>query len=346
MITIASEDHRLHAPKGEFSFGEFVPPYENPRRVDSILARIAETRLGPVRPPERFGADLIRRVHNAPLLGFLETAWTQWQAQFGPDAPPALPLSWPVGGMRAIEPEGITGKFAFFALDASTAITPTSWAAVRSAVDVALSAQKLVAGGERAAFALCRPPGHHATPDNYGGYCFVNNAAVAAEAFRQAGAARVAVLDVDYHHGNGTQAIFYRRPDVMFASLHASPETTYPYFSGYADEIGEGPGEGFNANYPLRHGTAWNAYGAALDHALARIEGYGPDALVISLGVDTFEKDPISHLKLRSEDYIRIGEAIARLKRPTLFVMEGGYAIEELGLNTVNLLQGFEAKVG
>jgi acetoin utilization deacetylase AcuC-like enzyme len=346
MITIASEDHRLHAPKGELSFGEFVPPYENPRRVDSILARIAETRLGPVLPPERFGPEPIRRVHNAPLLSFLETAWSQWAARFGAEAPEALPLSWPVEGMRRIEPEGITGKFAFFALDGSTAITPTSWAAARSAVDVALTAQKRVAGGERTAFALCRPPGHHATPDNYGGYCFINNAAVAAEAFRRGGAARVAVLDVDYHHGNGTQAIFYRRPDVFFASLHAAPEQDYPYFSGYADEAGEGPGDGFNANYPLRQGTRWDAYGAALDHAIRRIEGYGPDALVISLGVDTFEKDPISKLKLRSEDYIRIGEAIARLKRPTLFVMEGGYAIEELGLNTVNLLQGFEARAG
>jgi acetoin utilization deacetylase AcuC-like enzyme len=280
------------------------------------------------------------------LLNFLETAWSQWTARFGAAAPEALPLSWPVEGMRRIEPEGITGKFAFFALDASTAITPTSWAAVRSAVDVALTAQKRVAGGEGSAFALCRPPGHHATPDNYGGYCFINNAAVAAEAFRQGGAARVAVLDVDYHHGNGTQAIFYRRPDVLFASLHAAPEEDYPYFSGYADEAGEGPGEGFNANYPLRQGTKWDGYGAALDHAIRRIEGYGPDALVISLGVDTFEKDPIAKLKLRSEDYIRIGEAIARLKRPTLFVMEGGYAIEELGLNTVNLLQGFEGKTG
>ena len=217
---------------------------------------------------------------------------------------------------------------------------------MRSAVDVALTAQKQVAGGERTAFALCRPPGHHATPNNFGGYCFINNAAVAAEAFRQGGAARVAVLDVDYHHGNGTQAIFYRRPDVLFASLHAAPEQDYPYFTGYADEAGEGPGEGFNANYPLRQGTRWDVYGAALDHAIRRIEAYGPDALVISLGVDTFEKDPISKLKLRSEDYIRIGEAIARLKRRTLFVMEGGYAIEELGLNTVNLLQGFETKAG
>jgi acetoin utilization deacetylase AcuC-like enzyme len=346
MITIASEDHRLHAPKGELSFGEFVPPYENPRRVDSILARIAETRLGPVLAPERFGPEPIRRVHSAPLLNFLETAWSQWTARFGAEAPEALPLSWPVEGMRRIEPEGITGKFAFFALDASSAITPTSWAAIRSAVDVALTAQKRVAAGERAAFALCRPPGHHATPDNYGGYCFINNAAVAAEAFRRGGAARVAVLDVDYHHGNGTQAIFYRRPDVFFASLHAAPEQDYPYFSGYADEAGEGAGEGFNANYPLRQGTRWDGYGAALDHAIRRVEGYGPDALVVSLGVDTFEKDPISKLKLRSEDYIRIGEAIARLKRPTLFVMEGGYAIEELGLNTVNLLQGFEAKAG
>ncbi|MFZ5791449.1 MAG: histone deacetylase family protein [Pseudomonadota bacterium] len=342
MKTVASEDHRLHAPKGELSFGRFVPPFENPRRVDSILARIAETKLGPVLEPERFGLELARRVHRAGLLDFLESAWARWTRRFGADAPEAIPLSWPVEGMRRIEPESVTGRFAFYALDASAAITATTWTAVRAAVDVALTAQKLVAGGERAAFALCRPPGHHATPDHYGGYCFLNNAAIAAEAFRQGGADRVAILDVDYHHGNGTQAVFYRRADVLFASLHADPQQEYPYFSGYADEAGEGPGEGFNANYPLRWGTGWEAYGAALDHALARIAAYGPDALVVSLGVDTFEKDPIAQFKLRSEDYIRIGARIAALRHPTLFVMEGGYAVEALGLNVVNLLQGFE----
>lgn len=342
MKTIASEDHKLHAPKGELAFGRFVPPFENPRRVDSVLARIAETKLGPVLKPERFGLDLVRRVHGAGLLDFLEQAWVRWTARFGADAPEAIPLSWPVEGMRRIEPESITGRFAFYALDSSVAITATSWTAVRSAVDVALTAQKLVAGGERTAFALCRPPGHHATPTAYGGYCFLNNAAIAAEAFREGGAARVAILDVDYHHGNGTQAVFYGRADVLFASLHADPQQDYPYFSGYADEAGEGPGEGFNANYPLRWGTKWDVYGAALDHAIQRIAAYGPDALVVSLGVDTFEKDPIAQFKLKSEDYIRIGAAIARLGRPTLFVMEGGYAIEVLGLNVVNLLQGFE----
>jgi acetoin utilization deacetylase AcuC-like enzyme len=208
---------------------------------------------------------------------------------------------------------------------------------------VAITAQRLVAQGAPSAFALCRPPGHHAGSDFYGGYCFFNNAAIAAQAFIDNGARRVAVLDVDFHHGNGTQEIFYRRNDVLFCSLHGHPEDEYPYFSGYEDETGEGAGDGFNANFPLRPGTAWAQYRPALAAALKRIDAYGADALVISLGVDTYENDPISSFKLKCEDYLRLGEMIAGAGRPTLFVMEGGYAVEEIGINTVNVLTGFES---
>jgi acetoin utilization deacetylase AcuC-like enzyme len=205
-----------------------------------------------------------------------------------------------------------------------------------------LTAQAKVANGARAVFALCRPPGHHAGSDFYGGYCFLNNAAIAAQAFRDGGAGNVAVLDVDYHHGNGTQEIFYDRGDVFFASLHGHPAQEYPYFLGYDDETGDGAGEGCNANYPLRWGTEWPAYETALDDALARIRRYRPEAIVISLGVDTFKDDPISKFKLDSPDYFKIGRKIAALGLPTLFIMEGGYAVEEIGINAVNVLVGFE----
>jgi acetoin utilization deacetylase AcuC-like enzyme len=170
----------------------------------------------------------------------------------------------------------------------------------------------------------------------------LNNAAIAAQALRDAGAERVAILDVDYHHGNGTQSIFYDRADVLFVSLHAHPAQEYPFFLGYEDETGEGAGEGFNLNYPMRWQTAWDAYRDAFDSALGKIKGFGPDLVVVSLGVDTFESDPISSFRLKSADYLEMGRRIATLRRSTLFVFEGGYAVDELGVNVVNVLTGFE----
>jgi acetoin utilization deacetylase AcuC-like enzyme len=199
-----------------------------------------------------------------------------------------------------------------------------------------------VLAGARAAFSLCRPPGHHAATDYMGGYCYVNNAAVAAQWFRDAGATRAAILDVDYHHGNGTQAIFDARADVLVANIHGDPRLEYPFFLGYADERGSGSGEGFNLNYPLPHGTAFPEWFAALEDACTKIANYDPDVVVVSLGVDTFKDDPISQFKLESPDYLRIGKRIARLGKPTHFVMEGGYAVDPIGLNAVNVLEGFE----
>jgi acetoin utilization deacetylase AcuC-like enzyme len=203
-----------------------------------------------------------------------------------------------------------------------------------------------VLAGERAAFALTRPPGHHAGMDFFGGYCFLNNAALAAQSLRDAGVRRVAVLDVDYHHGNGTQAIFYDRADVFFASIHGDPHTEYPYFLGYADERGEGAGEGCNLNLPLARGSGFAVWREALARALKAIAGFGADALVVSLGVDTFEGDPISGFGLRSADYLAVGEDIAAAGLPTVFVFEGGYAVAEVGINTVNVLEGFGHRAG
>jgi len=239
-------------------------------------------------------------------------------------------------------PDNIDGKIGYYAMTAETSISEGTWEAARAAADVALTAQAEVAGGARAAFALCRPPGHHAASDVFGGYCFLNNAAIAAQAYVDQGAARVAVLDVDFHHGNGTQAIFYDRPDVMFLSLHGDPREAFPFYLGYADEVGAATGEDYNANYPLMPGADYGQWGAALDDACKRIADYGPDALVVSLGVDTYKDDPISFFKLESDDYRVYGERLARLNLPTLFVMEGGYAIEQVGVNAVNVLEGFE----
>jgi acetoin utilization deacetylase AcuC-like enzyme len=199
-----------------------------------------------------------------------------------------------------------------------------------------------VNGGDRAAFALCRPPGHHAGHNFMAGYCYINNAAVAAQWFLDHGAKRVSILDVDYHHGNGTQEIFYSRADVQVVNLHADPMQEYPYFLGHADESGAGAGEGFNINYPMRWGTDWETWNQSLEDGCSKLREYAPDVVLVSLGVDTYEKDPISKFKLRTEDFPKIGARIAKLGLPTLFVMEGGYAVADIGVNAVGVLTGFE----
>ena len=343
MLTVHTEDHRLHHGKAELIDGILQPCFEMPSRIDMILARVKAVALGPIAPPTEFGMSPLTRVHGARYLQFLEHAWSQWSALGR--AHDALPLVWPVRDLRTDrEPEHIDGKMGYFSMDAGVPITAGTWAAVRASANVALTGAQRLQAGDRAVFALCRPPGHHAAADYMGGYCYLNNAAIAVRWLMDGGAARVAVLDVDYHHGNGSQSIFYRDPAVLVASIHGDPRAEYPYFSGYADERGEGPGLGLNHNYPLPRATAWSTgYAQALQDACLRIQEFSPDAVVVSLGVDTFEHDPISAFKLVNADYLRIGEAIGRLARPTLFVMEGGYAVDDIGVNAVNVLQGFES---
>ena len=340
MKTVYTDDHRLQHGQAELNDGKLQPCFEKPERADMIIGRVRDAGLGEVVAPRDFGRAPLTRVHADNYLHFLETAWDAWVDEHG--AYDALPLIWPTRGLRHIEPDNIDGKLSYFSFDAGTPITAGTWRAVTASANVALTGQQLIADGERAVFSLCRPPGHHAATDTYGGYCFLNNAAIAAQAFRDAGAARVAVLDIDYHHGNGTQSIFYPRGDVFFASLHAHPRQEFPYFLGYEDERGEGAGEGANINYPLPWGTGFADWYAALDDACKRINAAGIDALVISLGVDTYKEDPISKFQLESADYPKIGARIARLGLPTLFVMEGGYAVAAIGVNAVNVLTGFE----
>lgn len=340
MKTVYSDDHRLQNGKAELTDGRLVPCFEKPERADLVIARVRGVGLGPVIAPADFGRAPLARVHAENYLTFLATAWEAWVAEHGEYD--ALPLNWPVRGMRAVEPEHIDGKLSFFSFDAGTPITAGTWSAVTTSANVALTGLRELAGGARSAFALCRPPGHHAAHDYYGGYCFLNNAAIAAQSGIDQGVGRVAVLDIDYHHGNGTQSIFYRRDDVLFLSLHADPSWEFPYFLGRTDERGEGPGEGFNVNIPLPWGTGFGEWSAALDAACRHIQNYGAELLVVSLGVDTFKDDPISRFRLSSGDYPRIGARLARLALPTLFVMEGGYAVDAIGINAVNVLAGFE----
>lgn len=341
MKTIYSEDQLRHHGRGELNEGRLDLAFEKPARAEMILEAVHAAGLGPVLAPDPYARGPVERVHAPDYLDFLATAWDDWVAEHG-DGVDALPLIWPVRTLRQKCPRQIDGRVSWYAMDAGTPITAGTWPAITASVSTALTGARLVHEGERAVFSLCRPPGHHAARDLLGGYCYLNNAAVAAQSLIDRGARRVAVLDIDYHHGNGTQAIFQARSDVFFLSIHADPADEFPHFLGYADETGTGAGEGANRNYPLPLGTGRSAWMEALEDACRRIEAYGVDALVVSLGVDTFHGDPISRFTLGSGDFPAIGARIARLGLPTLFVMEGGYAVAEIGVNTVGVLGGFD----
>ncbi len=340
MITVFTADHLLRSPRTELYGGELVRPHESPERAQIVLDRIRSQRIGAVIAPLSFGSAPLLRVHDQEYIDFLRQAWRQWVA--AGNRGEAIPDCWPARRMRQQRPNSITGQLGYYAMAAETSISEGTWEAASAAADVALTAASQIERGARTAFALCRPPGHHAARDLYGGYCFLNNAAIAAQRFRDAGAARVAILDVDFHHGNGTQDIFYDRPDVLYVSLHGDPADAFPYFSGYADETGTGAGAGFTLNLPLPPGTQFDLWQGALRAALERIGDFRADALVVSLGVDTFAADPISFFCLNTGDFFTYGRMIGARALPTLFVLEGGYAVGEIGINVVNVLSGFE----
>ncbi len=343
MIIVYSDEQALQDGQAELTDGRLVPCFEQPRRALMIRDRILEVDLGRIVAPDDLGRGCIERVHTPAFVEFLVGAWERWTTMGRTFD--ALPSAWPVRHFGQKPPERIDGLLGWYSFDAATPVTAGTWRAAYAGAQVALTAARLIAEGkERAAFALCRPPGHHAAADLYGGYCFLNNAAIAAQHLIDCGAGRIALLDVDYHHGNGTQAIFYDRSDVLFVSLHAHPSAEFPYFLGWPDETGAGAGEGFNRNYAFPVGTGFPAWREALGDALRHIARYGPDVLVVSLGVDTYRGDPISQFRLESSDFTTYGGLIAGLGLPTLFVMEGGYAINEIGINTVNVLTGFEGR--
>ncbi len=320
-----------------------MQPPEVPERVDRILAAIADAGLGAPHPPETTGLnspapDAMRRVHTSEYCEFLEHAHERWRVDTGLGAD-----SEAAGYARALrdqplfEPENIIAQLGWYSHDTDPVLAGTYAAAV-GAVDVTLTAWAAVADGrERAAYACTRPPGHHAAADSFAGYCYLNNAAIAAQTWTDRGA-RVAIIDVDYHHGNGTQQIFYDRDDVLFVSLHADPAFEYPFFLGFAGERGWGAGEDCNRNFPLPEATDWSIFEPALAAAVAAVRKFGPDGVIVSLGVDTALEDP-DRFRLVADDYPRLGAALAALDRPTLVVQEGGYNLDVLGRNVVAVLR-------
>ena len=279
-------------------------------------------------------------VHAADYLEFLSGAHARWLG--AGRTGDAIGYAWPVVGRRAVRLDRIDALLGRYSYDAATPISAGTWTAAYWGAQTALTALvPLLDGTQHVAFALCRPPGHHAGRDYLGGYCYLNNAAIAARRAVNSGFPRVAILDVDYHHGNGTQDVFYEDADVFYASLHGDPVTEYPFYWGHADERGAGAGEGTNLNVPLPRGTAIGPYLDALDRALDAIARFDPKLVIVSFGADTYAGDPICKLSLETADYPRVAERIERLQRPTLIVMEGGYAVDALGDNVAAFLSGF-----
>ena len=343
MITFFSEQHALHAPEYEFFRGERVPCFESPRRASFVQQALLE-RGHELRSPNVDSTSILARVHAPRYLVFLQSAWYQWLAADSENATrQPFPSVWPVRTLRSdLEPANFTAKLGLYSMDNGSPLVAGTWAAAKAGADAAVSAAALLRSGEKGVFCATRPPGHHAGADFMGGYCFINNAAVAAQALLNSGCARVAVLDVDYHHGNGTQSIFYDRADVLFVSIHGDPSTEYPFYLGHADEVGEGAGHGFNLNVPLSARSSLAAWFTALETACARVQRHNADALVVSLGLDTFAGDPISTFALQSSDFVTLGVRLKKLGLPTIFILEGGYAAAELGVNAANVLAGFE----
>lgn len=339
MKAVYSDAHRSHDPQFFLVRGVIKRTTEQPERADRLLRGLAKGRHTLV-APTAFGQGPRAQIHSPEYLDFLATAWEQWLA-LGDAGPEMIANIHPVRH-AATYPSHIVGKLGWHTADTACPIGPGTWAGACAASDVAATAAQLVLDGEDAIYALCRPPGHHAYRDMAGGFCFLNNSAIAAAHLRQAHA-RVAVLDVDVHHGNGTQGIFYARPDIYTVSIHADPVAYYPFVWGYAHERGEGPGLGTNLNIPLAIGTGDDGYLAAFEGAARAIASFAPGALVVALGLDASEHDPLAALKVTTPGFRRVGAAVARLGLPTVLVQEGGYLSDVLGDNLAAFLEGFES---
>ena len=339
MQVVASDIHRRH-DNVELNGGRLVSSSEGPIRAD-IIAEAVRAAGHEVTSPATLDQSLLTRVHTDEYVEFLSTAYERWH-QRPNAAAAAMPFAWPTRGIDPPRPADLVGQLGYHSFAADCSIVAGTWPAVHEAAAIAATAAGHVAGGSRAAYGLCRPPGHHATADQFGGYCYLNNAAIAAQHLCDRGHDRVAILDVDYHHGNGTQSIFFDRSDVFTVSIHADPVFEFPWFAGHADERGVADGDGWNLNLPLVAGTTFDIWSVALEIALQRITDASVTALVVSLGVDTYVHDPLGTFELTTPDYTSMAGRIGQLELPTVVVQEGGYAVADIGRNVVAFLAGLE----
>jgi len=348
---IRSDAHLAHDGLVEVERGRVIPGYEVPARAVEIERALVEAGGYRFEEPTEHGDEPILAVHDPALLEVLAAAWDEAVAAGLTDGTePLIPGTFLTAGFAAGHATGLPGpghRLFAYTFDTATPIVAGTYHAARVAVDVALTAMERALGGAHLAYGLCRPPGHHAGRALYGGYCFFNNAAIVAQALSVGGASRIAILDIDYHHGNGTQQLFWDRHDVLYVSLHGDPARAYPYYSGFATETGFGAGEGMNVNLPLPERTDIDAYLAALEVGLGAIRDHDPDVpLVLSLGFDTFENDPIADFAITTDDYRRIGAAIGALDMPVIALQEGGYALDAIGANAVSFLSGLHGRDG
>jgi acetoin utilization deacetylase AcuC-like enzyme len=345
-----SDDVLRHEPGAEIWVGVRTPGTEVPDRARVLLEAVTSAGAT-VLPARAYDDAVLRAVHDPALVDHLATIAEQWaqgpyEELVGQDrvVPYVFPTAGMLDGLPAHEPAATHARAGLYCYDTMTLVGPGTWQAARAAVDVAMTAADLVADGAASSYALVRPPGHHATRRAFGGSCYLNNAAVAAQRLRDRGAGRVAIVDIDAHHGNGTQSIFYDRADVFYASLHVDPGAGwFPHFVGFADELGRGAGAGSTYNLPLAPGTGDGGWLAALESLVTRLGAFSPDALVVSLGVDAAGVDPESPLEVTTEGFLGAGERLAALRLPTVLVHEGGYELSRLGVDTVAVLTGFQS---
>ncbi len=333
-----TEAHRLHEPGFFFKAGAMGEAQEKRERADELLAAVKAAGY-PTPVPEQLGIAPIAAIHTPDYLCFLEEAYEIWR-QIPAAGPEVVPNVFAVPGMTHGYPTRIVGRAGYHMQDLASPMGEGTYVAAMAAANLAADAARRVAAGEHAAYALCRPPGHHAYADRAGGVCYLNNAAIAAQYLLRT-ARRVAIVDIDVHHGNGTQGVFYQRSDVFFVSLHRDPVDYHPYFCGYAQERGEGAGLGYNLNLPLPAGTGDDQYLDALDFGLRRVEKFAADALVVSLGLDAHEHDPFQGLRITTDGFARIAARLAALKLPSVLVQEGGYDRANIGANLLSFFRGF-----
>jgi acetoin utilization deacetylase AcuC-like enzyme len=340
VITVFDDTQRSHAPREFIVSGRPQPIPEIPERIDMLMEGVRRAGSTVVAPPE-ITLDTIALVHDRRYIQFFSTLWERWRRV--PDAAESPSANVFALGRASLPPAGypdsVVGQCGYHLGDGSCPFTAETWNAARASAATAAHGASLILGGEDLAYALCRPPGHHAAADMAAGFCYFNNAALAAEILTRAGR-RVAVLDIDVHHGNGTEAIFYDRADVLTVSIHADPKRFYPFFWGHAGETGRGAGEGFNLNLPLPRGTVLKEYQAALETALQRVGDFGADTLVLAAGLDIAVDDPFRGFAIATPEFAEIGRMIAQPRLPTLVVQEGGYPSPSLGNNLASLLEG------
>jgi acetoin utilization deacetylase AcuC-like enzyme len=331
---VYSPEHARHDPRHDIQGGVAAEMVERPARAERILSALTADGGFHLEAPTAHGRAPIQAVHAHGMIRLLEEASRQaGDTELFPDS--FRHAGFAVSGR---EPEDLNGRLGWWCFDTGTPILAGSYAAARAAVDAALTAADLVLDGERAAYALCRPPGHHAAHAMYGGFCYFNNAAIAAEYVGRRTRQRVAILDLDYHHGNGTQQIFYAREDVLYVSLHADPPRAFPYFSGHADETGTGPGLGATRNLPLPSGTTDAEYLVALDQALEYLQPRAAGVTIVSLGIDTYVHDPLGDFALTTAAYAECGRRLNAVGTNVLVLQEGGYYLPDLGENVRQFL--------